>query len=26
VLYNGRILLVDSSYHILDTFNLDDNQ
>jgi hypothetical protein len=26
VLYNGRILLVDGSYHILDTFNLDDNQ
>ena len=26
VLYNGRILLVDSSYHILDMFYLDDNQ
>jgi hypothetical protein len=26
VLYNGRILLVDSSYRILDMFYLDDNQ
>jgi hypothetical protein len=26
VLYNGRILLVDSSYHILDMFYMDDNQ
>ena len=26
VLYNGRILLVDSTYHILDSFYLDSNQ
>jgi len=26
VLYNGRILLVDSAYRILDMFYLDDNQ